>query len=613
MTAFAWTTRSSLRLLAPAALLVAGAAAAAVAPPAPVEPVPTPQQLAWQRMELTMFLHFGVNTFTDREWGEGKEDPAIFNPAELDCGQWARTAKAAGFKLMILTAKHHDGFCLWPSKYTDHCVKSSHWRDGKGDVVRAFTDACRAEGLGVGIYLSPWDRHEPTYGDSDKYNAHFRDQLAELMTNYGRVDEVWFDGACGEGPNGKKQVYDWKSTYETAYRCNPKAVIAICGPDVRWVGNESGVARAGESSVQPSAHGRADASGKPVWYPAECDVSIRPGWFYHASQDGQVKSLEHLLDLYFKSVGRNSVLLLNVPPDRRGRLADPDVKRLAEFGRAVGDMLGSNLARGGTAAASGARGSAHEFAPAQACDGDLDTYWSLDDGATNGWLEVAFKAPVTFNVVNVQEAIRLGERVQKYHVEAQTDGAWRTIGAGTVIGQRNLLRVGAVTASAARLVIDGAKACPAIAEFGLLRSDAAGGAAGGSGALTAHKPATCSNVHPSGTVFGGDKAVDDDNDTRWATSDETRACWLEVDLQGEYELGRVGLRELTPRITKFEVQYRLHSADAWSTAYAGTKAGTGFSADFPPVRARAVRLNILEATSAPTIWEFQVFPPPAAK
>ena len=278
-------------------------------------PLPSPQQLAWQRHEFIAFAHFGINTFTDREWGEGKEDPRLFNPTEFDAGQWAAALQDAGVKLLILTAKHHDGFCLWPSKFTEHCVKNSPWRGGQGDVVREVVEALREKQIRVGLYLSPWDRNQPTYGDSPKYNEYFRNQLRELLTNYGAIDEVWFDGACGEGPNGKRQEYDWPSYYALIRELQPNALIAISGPDIRWVGNESGVARENESSV-------VTRDGQLVWHPAECDVSIRPGWFYHPSEDDKVKSLATLADIYFKSVGRNSVLLLNIPPDRRGRIAD---------------------------------------------------------------------------------------------------------------------------------------------------------------------------------------------------------------------------------------------------------------------------------------------------
>jgi len=478
-------------------------------------------------------------------------------------------------------------------------VKKSPWKNGEGDVVREFTDACRAAKMKIGLYLSPWDRNARCYG-TDEYNTYFKNQLTELLTNYGTIDEVWFDGACGEGPNGKKQTYDWNGYYEVIRKLQPNAVIAISGPDVRWVGNESGVARSGESSVQK----RGDQA---VWYPAECDVSIRPGWFYHKGEDTKVKSLEHLIDLYFKSVGRNSVLLVNVPPDRRGLLADPDVKRLGEFKAAIDAMVKTNLAAGKTATADAVRGTAAAFAAANAVDGKLETYWAAGDGATSGRLEIDLGAPVEFNLINVQEPIELGERSKRYRIEAEQDGKWLTLARGSVIGQRNLVGVPRTTAQKVALVIELARGVPAIAEFGVYLSPYGGPA--GTGSLTAHKPAEASNVHPAGTSYGGDKAVDDDMETRWATSDETRACWLEVDLLKEESIGRIGIHELEPRITKFELQYKLKKEDAWQVAYNGGKAGKKFSAEFTAVQARYVRLNILEATFAPTIWEFQLFPP----
>jgi alpha-L-fucosidase len=385
-------------------------------------PKPTPEQLAWQRMELTMFCHFGVNTFTDREWGDGTEDPGIFNPAALDCGQWVRAAKAGGFKLMILTAKHHDGFCLWPSAHTAHSVKASPWKTGTGDVVREFVDACRDQDMKIGLYLSPWDRHEPTYG-TDAYNDYFNRQLTELLSDYGPIDEFWFDGACGEGPNGKRQAYDWARHFATIRKRQPKTLTAIMGTDIRWVGNESGFAREGESSV-------CLRDGKPVWFPAECDVSVRPGWFYHAAEDGKVKTLDQLMDIYFRSVGRNSVLLLNVPPDRRGLFPPPDVLRLREFGAAVNGLYANVLAQGVTAG----------FSPCT--------------------LEVDERASAT--LLDLREDIAQGERVKAYHVEFRSGGVWSTVAAGTVIGQRNLHRLDARKADAARLVIDACEGKPLV-------------------------------------------------------------------------------------------------------------------------------------------------------
>src|SRR4051794_9333800 len=309
-------------------------------------PRPSSSQLAWQRDELALFLHFGVNTFTDREWGDGKEDPGIFAPSALDARQWARAAKAAGFRMMMLTAKHHDGFCLWPSSVTKHTVAASPFRGGNGDVVREFVDACRAEGLKAGLYLSPWDRNSPVYGDSPRYNDFYCDQLTELLTRYGAISEVWFDGANGEGPNGRRQQYDWPRFFGLVRKLQPNAVMfSDVGPDVRWCGNENGTAGDPNwSTIDPNAvpypgadvpkvgeilqHG--DPAGS-VWRPAEVDVSIRPGWFYHPAEDDRVRSVDNLLDLYFSSVGRNGKLLLNVPPTREGLLHPTDVARLTAF------------------------------------------------------------------------------------------------------------------------------------------------------------------------------------------------------------------------------------------------------------------------------------------
>lgn len=557
-------------------------------------PVPSPEQLAWQRLEFIAFAHFGINTFTDREWGDGKEDPRLFHPTDFDARQWAAVLEAAGARLLILTAKHHDGFCLWPSRFTTHSVRSSPWRNGQGDVVREVVDALRERQIRVGLYLSPWDRNQPTYGDSPKYNEYFRNQLRELLTQYGPVDEVWFDGACGEGPNGKRQEYDWPSYYALIRELQPKALIAISGPDIRWVGNESGVARENESSV-------VERDGRLVWHPAECDVSIRPGWFYHPSEDAQVKSLATLADIYFKSVGRNSVLLLNIPPDRRGRIADADATRLREFGAFVRGLEATNFASDAVISASSRRdAAAHERL---VNDRRLDTAWTPAADQTGGQLEFDLGQPRSFNVARIQEDLTLGERVQAYRVEVFEDGAWRTVSAGQVIGHKQLRRFPTVTARRVRLAIERAVAPPAIAEFGLHFNPFA---PAGSGALTAHRPATASDVHPGGTQFGPDKAVDDDPDTRWATSDPTREAWLEVELAQPSAISRLVIKELDPRLTKYQLEYRLARDDAWAVAYRGTQAGTDFSATFEPVKARYVRLHILDATRAPTIWEFQV-------
>ncbi|MHC4943916.1 MAG: alpha-L-fucosidase [Planctomycetota bacterium] len=458
-----------------------------VDPPEPLEPVPTSRQLAWQKLEYYAFIHFNMNTFTDREWGGGDEDPARFNPTMLDCRQWARVCADAGMEGIILTAKHHDGFCLWPSRLTEHTVASSPWRGGSGDLLRELSEACREFDLKLGIYLSPWDRHEPTYGDSPRYNRHFKSQLTEVLTGYGDVFEVWFDGACGEGPNGKKQVYDWPGYIEVVRKHQPDAVIfSDAGPDIRWVGNERGFAdptnwslldrdgfHPGTPRYRELTSGHRDGTH---WLPAEADVSIRPGWYYHASQDDHVKSLDALKDIYFHSVGRNANLLLNLPVDRRGLVHENDVKRLEELDAYIFQTFGKergsteckhNLAAGCSARADQIRGSRPEYAADRALDSDLETYWAVDDEVSRASLEVVLGLPRLFNVAMVQEPIHLGQRVEKFYIEARTSAGYEKIAEGTTIGYKRLLRFPAVKATKVRLVIEEAKACPLIAELGL--------------------------------------------------------------------------------------------------------------------------------------------------
>ena len=413
--------------------------------------VPTPQQLAWQQMELTAFLHFGINTFTGREWGDGTEDPALFNPSQLDAEQWVRTLKDAGFKMVLLTAKHHDGFCLWPTKTTTHSVASSSWKNGKGDVVKELRDACDKYGMKFGVYLSPWDRNASCYGDSPKYNQFFIQQLTELLTNYGEVHEVWFDGANGEGPNGKKQVYDWDAFYKTIQKLQPKAVMAIMGDDVRWVGNEKGIGRETEwnaTVLTPGIYARSEENNKRLgvfskaedlgsrdilknatellWYPSEVDVSIRPGWFYHKEEDNKVKSLKHLADIYFQSVGYNSVLLLNIPPDRRGLINEADVTRLKEFA---------------------------EYRKQAFADDRVKEGQKLWEAISNGERTYKLKSGSEINVVMLQEDIARGQRVEAFSVEAQTADGWKEIAQGTTVGYKRLLRFPDVKANQLRIKI----------------------------------------------------------------------------------------------------------------------------------------------------------------
>jgi len=398
-----------------------------------------------------MFLHFGVNTFTDREWGDGGENPAIFNPVALDARQWVRAARAGGFRALILTAKHHDGFCLWPTATTTHSVASSPFRGGNGDVVREFVDACRAEGLRAGLYLSPWDRNHPTYGDSPRYNDVYATQLTELLTRYGELAEVWFDGANGEGPNGKRQTYDWPRVFGLVRRLQPGAVMfSDAGPDVRWCGNEKGIAGDPNwSTMNPDAvaypgdprpevidalqHG--DAMGT-VWRAAEADVSIRPGWFYHPAEDDRVRSVDNLVELYFSSVGRNSKLLLNVPPTRDGLVHATDVDRLERMRAQRDAQFAEDLA----ARASGR--------------------WTRT-GERSALLELDLGRATRISVARLEEDITRGQAVARYTLVGDADGEWRTLSRGATIGYAKLDRLPAVPVRRIRLVIDEAAHTPA--------------------------------------------------------------------------------------------------------------------------------------------------------
>lgn len=473
---------------------------------------PSARQVAWQQREVIAFTHFGPNTFSGREWGTGKEDEAIFNPTALDCRQWVRALKSAGMTQVILTAKHHDGFCLWPSRFTDHSVARSPWRAGKGDVVRELADACREAGLKLGIYLSPADlnaiergvygrteakgRVIPTpvagwtprstwhmEGTWDEYNAYFLNQLFELLTEYGPISEVWFDGANPKPGTDQRYAYaDW---YRLIRALQPDAVIFGKGPDVRWCGNEAGQGRASEWSViplpvAPDQYDWADKmdqdlgslaklKGAPFlhWYPSEVDVSIRPGWFYHAEEDNKVKSLAKLKDIYFASVGGNAVLLLNVPPDRRGLIHENDVARLAEFGDWVRSTFKQNLATGATAQASHTRAPAAEFSAAHTVDADRDSFWSTGDWQSSAELTYQLPGTQKFNIALLEEQIREGQRIESFAVDALVDGAWRELGHATTVGYRRLLRFAPVETDRVRVRILDSRVRPTVANFGL--------------------------------------------------------------------------------------------------------------------------------------------------
>lgn len=466
----------ALCVMAPTASRGAG-----VAPPDPFGVVPTERQLAWHELEFYGFLHFTVNTFTGREWGYGDESPELFNPARLDASQWTRVARDVGMKGLILTAKHHDGFCLWPSRYTEHSVRNSPWRNGQGDVLRELSEACAAAGLKMGVYLSPWDRNHAEYGTA-AYVDVYRNQLRELLTQYGEIFEVWHDGANGgDGYYGgaretrhidKRTYYGWPETWQLVRELQPNAVIfSDAGPDIRWIGNESGIAPdpcwarinpegiiPGEADVRVLAQGHPDGE---VWRPAEVDVSIRKGWFYHPEEEP--KSLPHLLDIYYQSVGNGCCLLLNLTPDRDGLIPDQDVRRLQEFRAALDATFALDLAAERPASASNHRGPG--FEPNRLTDGDRDTYWAADDDVRQATVTVDLPPGTRFNRVRVQEQIALGQRIAAFAVEARGPDGWQEVSAGQTIGARRILRFPDVEADAVRLIIREALACPTLSTF----------------------------------------------------------------------------------------------------------------------------------------------------
>jgi len=445
-----------------------------VAPsPAPVEPVPTPDQLAWQRQELTAFLHFGMNTFTNVEEGDGTASPTLFNPTALDANQWMATFRAAGMREAMLTAKHHDGFCLWPTKCTNYSVAASPWLGGHGDVVREFVDAAHEANIRVGLALSPFDKHDPKYGTSAYYSV-FVCQLTELLTDYGAVDEIWLWDDQPPSP-----AFDWEAVRDLVHQLQPHSLLdignvpTIAGADVRSTAQAlPGAPPVDQRSVQTVPNSPSPA---PVWYPAEAVISIRPGWFWHAAEDTQLVPLSQaagttapsLVGFYFDSVGRNSTLRLNVPPNTQGVLANPDVAELKAYGPAIASIYQTNLAEGRPTSVDSVFKDLPTYGPPMAVDGNIDTFWAAAEGTTSARLEVDLGSTRTFNLVSLEEPIALGERATVHHIEAKTNGVWTTIASGTGIGERKLHRVGSVTASGVALVITQARAAPAVAEFGV--------------------------------------------------------------------------------------------------------------------------------------------------
>ncbi len=408
-------------------------------------PKPTPQQLRWQQLETTAFIHFTVNTFTGKEWGDGTESPAIFNPEEFDAREMVRILKETGFKMAIITAKHHDGFCLWPSAYTEHSVKNSPWRNGEGDMVKEIEAACREYGIEFGFYLSPWDRNHSSYG-TPEYNAYYKNQLTELLTNYGEIAEVWFDGAKGE--DAKDMEYDFDGYWQLVRELQPNAIMfSDVGPDVRWVGNETG--NAGETcwstiniapenapgKMSPTYLNVGDPEGE-FWLPAETDVSIRPGWFYHEKEDSLVRSGKNLVDLYYKSVGRNSLLLLNIPPNKKGKFSEIDVKSLYDFRAILDETFKTNLAEGSV--------------DGILTDKKLDSFITLQDGKP---YELNFRKKITFDRVALQENIAEGQRNKEALLEYWDGKGWKTITKFTTIGHKRLLRIPTIKTNKIRITV----------------------------------------------------------------------------------------------------------------------------------------------------------------
>jgi alpha-L-fucosidase len=445
-------------------------------------PKPTPAQLAWHDTEFYLFFHFGPNTFTNLEWGHGTETEDLFNPTQLDCDQWCRIAKQAGAKGVIITAKHHDGFCLWPSQYSKHTVRESKWRNGKGDVLRELADAAKRNGLKLGFYLSPWDRNHPKYG-TPEYNDVYANTLTELLSSYGELFEIWWDGANGEGPNGKRQVYDFHRFEQIAAQLQPNAVIfSDIGPGCRWAGNENGLIltetnwctldtagyQRGDGGPPQDTLNRGNENGRN-WIPAECDVSIRPGWFYHAEEDAKVKTPDQLFQIYLNSVGRNANLILNVPPDRSGRIHAQDSASLVAFGKKLRDGFEHNLLLGRK------RELVSRiclFTPKRVKsllnDGNRNTMERLPQGWRSGQMvQFDLRRKKKFNTLVLREGIAEGQRIQSFKVEVKQGKAWKEIARSTTIGARKILVFEDIKARRLRVTILGSKGDPWLSEVEL--------------------------------------------------------------------------------------------------------------------------------------------------
>lgn len=461
-----------------------------VTPPEPVGPIPEARHLAWHELQYYAFVHFNMNTFTDMEWGTGGEKPSQFDPSELDARQWARVAKDSGMKGIIITAKHHDGFCLWPTKTTEHSVKNSPWKDGKGDLLKDLSEACKEYGLKFGIYLSPWDRNAANYGEPE-YVEDFHEQLRELLTNYSDVFEVWFDGANGGsgyygGVNETRKIdnktyYEWDKTTEIVRELQPNAVIfSDAGPDIRWVGTEEGFANETNWSVMRRdeiypgwpryVELRSGHEDGTHWLPAEVNTSIRPGWYYHKREDHQVKTLPRLVKTYYESIGRNGNFLLNLPVDARGLVHENDVAALMALKNQIDADFETELAQGKKVSATDVRGNSSSYAAENVNDGDNSTYWATNDSITAADITISFDIPTAINRILLQEHIPLGQRVQRFTVQAEVDGKWTTIDKQTTIGFKRILRFDTVEATAVKVSVSFAKGALAISNIALYKA-----------------------------------------------------------------------------------------------------------------------------------------------
>ena len=461
-----------------------------VSSPSPVLPVPNKYQLEWQEKELFAFIHFTINTFTGMEWGFGDEDPNLFNPVDFNPDQWAEVLKEAGFKGAILTAKHHDGFCLWPSKYTEHSVKNIKWKEGKGDIVGEFREACIKHGLEFGIYLSPWDRNHAAYA-SPAYVKYYQNQLEELLENYGPIFEIWFDGANGGtgyygGANERRTIddqvyYNWDGIFKLLRNFDPGIFIrgdarSSAISDGRWCGNERGFV--GETNWNMVTPDTVRALGKErikmlntgsesgeFWMPAEVDVSIRPGWFYHAFEDSLVKSPEELFEIYLHSIGRGSPLLLNVAPDKRGLIPEQDIQSLSQWKKKIDQSFSDCLATNANISVDSYRGKSKKYASSNLNDGKKETYWATDDNITSGTILCEFETPQEVQFVVIQEFIPLGQRVRSFNVEVLNNGEWIQVANATTIGYKRIINIDPVETRQLRVNITGARACLAISNI----------------------------------------------------------------------------------------------------------------------------------------------------